>query len=45
LPLLERKARLQELIDDTPRVRYVDYIEAEGEAIYQLLSRSIAHLV
>ena len=35
LPLLERKARLRELISDTPRLRYVDYIETQGEAMYK----------
>ncbi len=36
LPLLERKTRLRKLIGkDTPRLRYVDHIETEGELMFK----------
>ena len=36
LPLLERKARLHKFIpSQTPRLQYVGYIEAEGEAMFE----------
>lgn len=37
LPLMERKHLLRNLIPvDQPRIRYVDYIEDDGEAVYAL---------
>jgi bifunctional non-homologous end joining protein LigD len=36
LPLIERKARLRKLLPkEHPRLRYVDYIENQGEAMYE----------
>jgi bifunctional non-homologous end joining protein LigD len=34
LSLLERKARLPELIDGAARVHYVEHLEAHGEALF-----------
>ena len=36
LPLMERKARLKKLLpNEHPRLRYVDYIETQGEPMYR----------
>ena len=35
LPVIERKDRLRKLIGNTPRLRYVDFIETQGEAMYK----------
>ena len=35
LPLLERKAALQRLLDDSHRIRYLQHVAEHGEALYQ----------